>query len=124
MADFGSTMVQEGAFGVVWPDVLGTPTFSFNDSITTNAAFADSLGGAAAIFIPGGMLMGANTRKGTFTLPVTDLLGNGEIAIDLFSLFFDEAGAVIATDFSGTIVAVPLPAARWLLLSGLGPIMF
>src|SRR3569623_1555319 len=66
-ADFGSTLVQEGAFGAVWPDALGTPTFSFNDSITTNAAFADSLGGAAAFFIPGGMLMGANTRIGTFT---------------------------------------------------------
>src|SRR3569832_2106002 len=35
MADFGSTLVQEGAFGVVWPDALGAPTFSFNDSITT-----------------------------------------------------------------------------------------
>jgi len=124
MADFGSTLVQEGAFGVVWPDALGTPTFSFNDSITTNAAFADSLGGAAAFFIPGGMLMGANTRIGTFTFPVTDLLGNGEIAFDQFSQFFDEAGAVINTDFSGTLVAVPLPAAGWLLLSGLGPILF
>src|SRR3569833_1461429 len=123
MAGFGSTLVQEGAFGVVWPVALGTPNFSFNDSISTNAAFADSLGGAAAFFIPGGLLMGANTRIGTFTFPVTDLLGNGEIAFDQFSQFFDEAGAVINTDFSGTLVAVPLPAAGWLLLSGLGPIL-
>ena len=124
MADFGSTLVHEGAFVVVWPDALGTPTFSFIDSITTNAAFADSLGGAAAVFIPGGMLMGANTRIGTFTFPVTDLLGNGESAFDQFSQFFYEAGAEINTDFSGTLVAVPLPAAGWLLLSGLGQNLF
>lgn len=124
MADFGSTLVQEGAFGVVWPDVLGTPTFSFSDSITNNAAFADSLGGSAAFFIPGGMLMGANTRIGTFTFPLTGLLGNGEIAFDKFSQFFNEANAVIDTDLNGTLVAVPLPAAGWLLLGGLGPILF
>lgn len=120
VVDFGTSLVQEGAFGIIWPNVLGTPTFAFESTITDNAAFADSLGGSAAFFIPGGMLMGPDTQLGTFTFPLTGLLGSGEITFDQFSEFFDETGALIDTDFSGTLVAVPLPAAGWLLLGGLG----
>src|SRR3569833_440818 len=72
------------------------------------------------------MSMGPGTRIGTFTFPA---LGNGAIpfqqsfplTFDQISEFRDDLGSLIDVTFEGAeVTPVPIPAAAWLLMSGLG----
>lgn len=123
MSDFGSTLVGDGSFGVIWPDFLGDPSFQFDQAIIDNADISGSLPGSAAFAVPNGITLGPGSKIGTFTFPVLNL-GSGAIMFDPSSEFRDLAGALIDVTSDATQVAsVPLPAAAWLLVSGLGLLM-